>query len=602
MGLIKRRPRIRVRLPRVVHPGSECVAEVTLDARRPVPIEALEVRLCGVERAYGSAGADRLELLDLGAQLSGPRLLPRGETRFSCRFALPQGLPPSYEGLSASTAYSIEVRADIPWWPDAHGAFVVHVARPAPAVSSTPPQPRVYSSNPAGPKGTEPYLELSLADGIVPANGAVVGAVALGNTAHNEYTGLALALVPVQTVRINGSQSETRGNPHRARLSIDRAVEGRRIPFSLRVPSVHPTDRSLLWSLDWKLEARVTRRFGRDLAVEVPLVIVGEGARPTARSAAAAPTLGSERVERVWRGVAQELGLRIERESMLGVVDDTKLRIWREHRGRSGMRLFAELAYPSLNLELDGGEVSGARRLLSLTPAPGPSPWEERHRVDGREREQVLSVWRTLFDPLVGPNALDGITLAQLGDERLLLELADAGQNAPPLERLARAAVTLARLVPRARAQVPPPAAMKAALGAWQDLARSLGGTLEQARMAIACELDSQPAEIVTHWDTFGKARHTEVSLRPEPALRIRWLFEWSEAAGVTSGDLGDLNKSACEVFVELEREAALVSIAADRLTAMLTAPLADPAPARLVLLRLSALADALRSRAGAYR
>jgi hypothetical protein len=300
--------------------------------------------------------------------------------------------------------------------------------------------------------------------------------------------------------------------------------------------------------------------------------------------------------------VARDLGLTIERESMVGLVGSTRIRIWREHRGRSGLRLCAELTFPSLQLELDGGQVSGARRLLSFTTPPGRSDWEQRHRVDGREREQVLAAWRALFDPLLTENSLGRVVLTDLSDDRLLLERADAGQNAPPLEGLARAAVMLARLVPRARAAIPPPSAMREALDAWQELARSLGGTLETARMAIECDLDGQPAEIVTHWDTFGEARHTEVTLRPEPSLPIRWQLEWSDAAGVTSGDLEDLNKAACEVFVELEREAAAVSIAADRLIAMLPAPLADPTPARLALLRLSALADALRSRAGAYR
>jgi hypothetical protein len=412
---------------------------------------------------------------------------------------------------------------------------------------------------------------------------------------------VSLELVPVETVKLGSTSAESRGGVHRSYLSVSEASEGVAIPFRMQLPSLAPSKVSRLWRLDWRLCARVERRYGRDLAIEVPLVIVPEGARETPKSTRAVPTLGSERVEAVWRKVASALGLTVSGEALVGAEAQTKLRVWREHLGRAGLRLFAELEYPSLHLHIDGGPVAGLRRLVG-GDAPGETPWEKQHRVTSRERAQVVAVWRELFWPLIEREELAPIVLARWSDERLLLELPDAGQNAPPLQRLAQAAVMLARLLPRARAAIPAPAAMSSSVEAWRALARSLGGALETARMAIACELSGQSAEIVTVWDAHGDARHTEVTLSAVPPLPIRWVLEWSEAAGVTSGDLDTLSRSACEVFVELEGTCAAVSIASDRLVAMLPAPLADPEPARAALLRLAELADALRSRAGAYR
>lgn len=600
LSLIRRRPAIRVRLPRVVYPGSECIAEVVLDARRAVPIEALDVQLVGSEHGVLAGHPRQLELLRLGAQLSGPRWLPRGETRLSCRFALPESLPPSYTGISASTRYTIVVHADIPWWPDARGEFIVHVGR-KPEAGHAAPKPALYSSNPTGPSGREPYVEVSLADRVVSTGGSLRGAIALGNVAYNEYTGVELSLLPVQTVVLGRLREETRGVPQTARLSMDAPVDGASIPFKLRIPDVPPTDRSRLWRLDWRLQASVQRRYGRDLVIEVPIEILPGNARPGAPEAPAPPTLGNARVDAVWRHAAQAVGMQFDGEALVARNGDVGARVWREHLGRRGMRLFARLDYPSLRLGLAGGPRAGLRR-LARDDRPGQSSWERRHYVSGREPAQCLALWRALLDPVLERPWLAGVRLASLSDEQLVLERRDSGQNEPPLRTLASLVLALASALPVARRSIPAPAVMATAEPAWRELAERLGGSLDTGCMAIACRVDDQPAEIVNEWEAHGPARHTRITLRPLPALGRHWGLEWSPTAGITSGDFESLPDDARRVLERIRTEARAISVRPDELCILTPPILGDPAPAHQLLMRLAELVDALRARTAPYR
>ena len=143
---------------------------------------------------------------------------------------------------------------------------------------------------------------------------------------------------------------------------------------------------------------------------------------------------------------------------------------------------------------------------------------------------------------------------------------------------------------------------MASACPAWQRQAEALGGKLELARMAIATSLDGERVEIATEWDARGRARHTRVSLHPEPALGSRRQLEWSGEAGFSSGSAEELPELARAAFATLQSRARSLSITPARLDALLDAPMMDPAPARAVLTDLCRLADALRARAGAYR
>jgi hypothetical protein len=583
MGLIKTRPKIRVRLPRVVQPGSACDVEITLSAKRSVPISSLVVRLLGTESVLHNGSSVTTELVSLVAKLAGERRVEPGQSVFKARFRLPPDLPPSFSFLSVTTAYVLDVRADIAWWPDAHAQFVVHVEEP-PAELPHERRPIVYSSNPKGPRGREPYLELSLADSVVASGGALAGVVALGNVAHNDYREVKLSLVPVLTLNAQGKTQQAHIFRIEAYLQLNRPREGQSFPFTMQIPEVPPSAARRRWQLDWRLVVHAVCRFGRDVAFEVPLTLVAAGLRPALAMPADAPVLGSARTDAIWRQVAAEHGLELDGSAMVGRAGQTSLRIWREHRGRRGLALLARLQYPSLELHLDGGLLGGFRRLIGQEHPPGDSDWERRHYVAGRELVQIQAAWRALFGALAESGSLAAIALADLSDDELLLELDDPGQSKPPLRALCAVALSVARALPAARAAIPAPAA--ADVQAWRELADSLDGELELARMVVSCAIDGQRGEIASEWEAHGGVRHTRVSLRANPAIdeRLQHLPAAQKLIDELGGQVRELTLSSTE------------------LTALLPPMLADPAPARQVLLGLSELAHVLRARAGAYR
>ena len=57
------------------------------------------------------------------------RPLTVGEHTYKALFQLPRDLPPTRRGRYAWIDYAIEVRADIPWWPDRVGRYVIDVAQ-----------------------------------------------------------------------------------------------------------------------------------------------------------------------------------------------------------------------------------------------------------------------------------------------------------------------------------------------------------------------------------------------------------------------------------------------------------------------------------------
>jgi hypothetical protein len=129
---------------------------------------------------------------------------------------------------------------------------------------------------------------VSLADRVVATGETLVGAVALGNVAHNDYGGIVLSLVPLQTLRMLTTTQEIRGVGYPAHVRVEQPREGGAIPFRMRIPELPPTNASTVWKLEWRLEARAQRRYGRDLVIEMPLTIVARGSRASSATALAA--------------------------------------------------------------------------------------------------------------------------------------------------------------------------------------------------------------------------------------------------------------------------------------------------------------------------
>lgn len=613
MSLIKHRPKLHLLLPSAVSPGQRLAGVVVLEARREVRVEQVAIQLLGAERSVVGSGKHATHssrtLLRLGAVLSKARTLRPGAARFAFELELPAGLPPSYEGRRATVEYSLRVSAPIRWWPDARSRFKLQVIPQA--VAARTPTPRLYASDPAGPRARERHLECSLSDDAIHPGQPLVGSVALFNVAYHRYRELQLSLVATErafTARLRRSSSEQRAC-YTSRIPLADPAEGEAIPFALALPAeARPSVESELWSYSWELEVRVDIPWGRDLVLRVPLSVLPPGS--TAARPVATPVVGSARVQAIWRAVAADHGLRHDGEQLVGEHAGTSLTIAREHRGGDGIFLVGALRWPSLGLMLDGGRRSGFRRLFHRREVALDDPHFARdHYLTGREEAQVQALARSLLRPLA---ALEG--LLDLDDEGLRAERRDAGQSRGVLSALAAQLLAVARALPSARALLPPPALMRDALAAWQALARELGGQLEPGGMAVrGGSLDGLGVLLASEWLADGSPRQTVASVTPPLPIDEGHRLEWQ--AGTKNGPAaprdqppgllpatGALPTEAAVLVQELAETARAISIREDRLELVLEAPLLDPATALPLLRKLVALALGLGPRGGPYR
>jgi len=443
-----------------------------------------------------------------------------------------------------------------------------------------------------------------LDDTVVSVNDVLTGAVALGNVAHARYSGLTLVLAPTLVMR-RGNAEEYRQALERYEMQVPvgEPEEGRPIPFRMRIPSVSPSTKNELFQLEWSLEVRAARGFYADLVLSIPIVILPQrssgGPEPTRR---APPTVGSERLARVWDAVAGRTGLAREDEELCGRVDEVDVRIRRVDRPRRGMVLTAELRFPSLGLGLDGGARGGFQRLFSPTGVElGDDVWDARHYLAGRDPEQVRA-----FAHFLAP-ALTQMQVADLDDEHFTLEVKSAGLSPAPLESFARASLRLAGLVKGARAAIPPPRGFR--LEAWRAAAQALSGKLENARMIVTGELEGHPATLETHWAE-SSPRETTLTLKPRVPIASKRCgrFSLGEDGNVVMLDAegamraAELPQELGAMVRELVAESRQLLLAADAVTWVFPAALTDPTSVLSRLADLARVVDLASSKRGAYR
>lgn len=607
MALIKHRPRIQLLLPAVLRPGQGVKATVVLDVRHEVAIESLDVRVDGKEWGYAMTGmvgtvplsqTSTKSLLSLSSRLSGPRTLSPGKLQLPFRFSLPGGLPPSYRGRSSGTLYEVHVHAAISWWPDARASFVARV-EPLPGPAK-PPRPLVTSTAVAGPRGNEPFFEISLADRSVAAGSDLVGAVALGNVEQSRYCGLGVSLVGTERVTIGRTQHSLGVARYTLELPVRDAVEGAPIPFRMRIPDVTPTTQAELWRLGWSLEVRARRLLARDLVASVPVTVLPSeltGGRVPRRHAA--PSVGSERMRALWSSVAERIGWQLDGDELVHASSGASLRLWREHRGRRGLYLVAEMRFQSLGLGLDGGAKRGFRRFLTAAPVVGGATFDEHHYLVGREPGQVqafagsLGLWQV---------ELGAARFADIDDEHLVVELKNAGLSRGPLEALAGVISTLARALPAARAAIPPPASMRDQVDDWAELARELDGALERARMIASGRFGVHPARVATEWGADGTPLQTQIELRPANGLPGAQGEAWLEQPLERGRLPRELPSGVRRLLGTLGDDVLAASISAEGVTLSRPAPLPEPLSALDGLALLSRLVEELASGHGPYR
>lgn len=580
MALIKRRPKVQVLVPRLLHPGQNFEAVFELDVTRPVPIEHFDVELRGRTRvAVGDQGyADAGVPLHLRARLSGPRELQPGTLRFPCRFSLPPSAPPTFHGRIVRVSYVLRAEIAIPWWVDVERTFELTLA-PTPYGGGRSPKPLLYSSAPDGPAEREPHAEVSLADGVVQPGEVLRGAVALGNVAFARYTGIRITLTGWEYAHGMERQGEFGG--WQIEVPVSEAREGEPIAFDLRVPEVPPSFSSDAFRVWWTLDVTVTRRLAGDLVVSLPIVILpragGAEEERAARLTRAPPTVGNARVQRVWSDVATRAGMRLEGERLRARVGAVDVALYRDSaEGRP--RLVAELGFPSLGLDLQSGSGGVLSRLWSKEGVV----MRDGTVLTGRDETQVRALV-ALVDP-----ALRFVEVRRFDDDRLALERAGAGLTLEPVLDLARVALELARRVPEIARSLPAPAGIE--LAPWQEVARALSGELRPARPSVTGELGGRRVELTQLWAPGAAASGVEIAVLASSPIPERF------HAGV--GSFTGEARAIADEWVDQDAE---LAVRADRITLVMPGVLTEAEPVLALAESLAKLADAL-GRRGAYR
>jgi hypothetical protein len=608
MSLLKTRPAIEVFVPRRIRAGARMQVDVRLTAPRAVPVEHVVARLTG-DSGWTLQSGDVVSrrsrrVLDLVAAPVGRGELPAGVHLFPCIFDLPPGLPPTYRGVYASTAYALHVEVAVPAWPDAEARYdvVVHAEEPAAARLAHAAQPVLVSTRPEGPPPGEPHVELSLASALLVVGGTLRGALALRNVDAVSYAGATLRLRPRETPvgRHAPSATAPRHHTYEYPIALGPLVDGRPIPFAVAIPpDCPPTHDGALHTLTWTVELDVALRWRRDLTLALPVVVAPMpdedlgagrvGLDPLSAAAAGAleaaqrapPSVGHERIAALWREVAAAAGLSFDGDAIVAAGAHAQLRLARQRTDRGALALVATYAFAEtgLDLHLESHLDSGGRR---------------RERLRARDPAQA----RRFLAPL--RPLLDAAPAVRADDVRLHVEASHAGEDRAALAHTLHHALALGRLLDAQLAEVPPPEALEGSLGAWLELAASLGGTLRRGDLRVDAPLGGRSAAIATTFGLGGQPVGTRIDLRLDAPLTLP---AFATVDAVPAGWPAEAAAEARALLALPER--ARFAVERDALSLALNVVVVTRERAERVrdaLLALDRLARALRPAGGAYR
>jgi hypothetical protein len=549
-------------------PGSRFEAQAVLRSRSETPIDGVEVHLVGFEERHAQgypANAPaptwgRGRHVDLVAR-APKRVLTPGEHRFTFAFDLPPSAPPAYESRTARVVYDLQVRVEIPWWPDRTGRFLVPVEAVPTAPAGAPP---LFCTDARGPQGTGLYLEASLDAAAIPLGGVLRGAVSLANVAHHRVRRIDLALVQMEC-----GLGETTGiEGHRYELSLyDGAPEeGKAIPFKVRLPEdASVSFRGAVFQVRWYLEIRAVVTLGSDVKLVVPFRIHRSDAAPRRDGAPAVrvPPIGRERRALLWAESARRNGLDNDAENermTLALAGSVALAITLEPRKSGGLALTAALSWPDLGIGVALSERRWVDAWASGACSIDVPGFAERFTARGREGLQV----RALLDTDVC-EWLIGFDEAAMGDEGATLVSATPAQTLDELNAFVERAVGTARSLAEGLRRVPAPLAMEGFVPAWRAFSASVQGRFSIGDMSVReATFDGLPLDLVTEWHDDGHFDRT--------AVRIG-LPQRDGASAIDPGAV-DLSRAALE---KLEPKVTLVGVDDTSLEAVL-GMVSDPA------------------------
>ncbi len=548
MGVVKHRPKVTLLVRREIEPGETVHGRLLIDAKRDVRVNGVSVVVRGELR---NANGDASGIVSLRAEPLGPDNLRAGRTELSFLFTLPQWAPSTYSGRMFSVRYTATVVIDVPWWPDRRAAFELNVAERR--IDAPDPEPVLVSTHPPGPVANEPHVEVSLANRHVAQGDVLAGAVALGNVAFNRFDAIELRLVATERSDHVTWPRAAEAHAYSLTIPVTEPREGEPIDFRLRVPKDAPVSRRSLggYFVDWHLRVRARLGWRSDVVVPIALTVLPRAfAKPLSDNRAAVPSVGSDRAIKAWTAAAERHGLAFVDDTLHGSIAGTTVTIRRDHRGRGGIYLVAELAYPTLGLDLSIVPASllgpSARDGVQL----GHASWDDAHRATSRDLGQLERAARLLG------NALARAVNVQMDDTRARLERATSGVDRKTLVAFADMAALLARSLPDVRTAAGPPTAARDTVDDWRALAAELGGALRETDLHVSAQVLGCDVEVRTHLDRKATPRGATVVVHKE--LRDHGVVIWMPETPMGAGVLGP---AARDAFDRATRDARSIRI-----------------------------------------
>ncbi len=598
---MRSRPKISLYLqPAAPVPGSRLVAELRLLSRSETPVDRIVLRLTGSEQRYRGAVTtnnvsmshyDTADYVSLLAKTDA-LVLGKGEHRQRFQFDLPTNIPPSYRSRLTLIQYEIDVRVEIPWWPDRHERFAVPLL-PTPLPPSTLGA-RVLCTTDGGPSGTDLYLEVSLDRTQLDLGESIEGAVSVANVRFHRVRRVEVSFVALEA---DGSNRWVQESQRLTAVILEGApTEGQPIPFRIAFPKDAPTTFTTgLTRVTWGIEIRAVVALGRDVTLSAPLFVSSpHPATAGPKKLDRVPPVGSERRALVWAEVAQRAGMRNEAEAerMTREVDDVSVTITLEHRGDAGIHSVAALSFPALGVDLAVTERKWVDGVTGGSVELADPLMRRRFTVRGREAAQIEA---TFDAELCG--ALVAIPSVVLHDEDGLLAAPGGAHAADDLLLFVRRVLAIAHALGGAPHRIPPPARMAEHVPQWRAFAARVGARLELGRVYLhGATRDGESFDIGTAWNDKAEPEATVVSLTLEAPPE--------EEGGPTKAKSATLAKERKKLDYAVHALGGEVTVSLHAVEARLPGPVADPARLEPLLDVMASFAKASRgqNRGGPYR
>lgn len=561
---MRSRPDVKVMLtPSHGVAGERLTAETILDVKTETPIDAVTMTLTGTLRTGAGKGVQYTTIFQKAWHSQADTLQP-GERRYRVAFDLPADLPASYPGAYGDVSYTLAVHVSIPWWPDRRASFVVPVITPP--VMNRAPRPGNYATSSAGPRGTDPYVELALDNTWLAPGDVLTGSFSFANLGSRNVRGVAIAFV--ETERLYYTHESRRFT---VRVLDVAPTDGASYPFRVYVPPhITPSFRCQGFSVTTHVEVRADVAWGSDVVLPVDVAVVrGEALRQTQSWIA---PVGRERRAIVWRATAQKLGLLADpdEEKMSAVRGLVGIDIHTEQR-EADFWLVAQLAWPSLGLDLQVRD-----RVWSDTYSMDKVVLGDigaHVAVHAREHAQAKAI--------LTPELLSSLRLFEtvaLDDQRATLAVRGSVHTTEHTERFVRAVVAVADALNRVHGLVPVPTMFARYEAAWRAFAERVFGRFEPGGMVVHDgRVGTDRFTLGATWRQNGLLLGTTLTVVVDPPLQ----------EPPTSVDDPRVSPAARDLWRELAKQARSIAVRPDAIVVELAGAVNDPSE-RMPLVELA--------------